>query len=244
MVIAQNPTAGTEVLTGTQVRLNVSKGVEEVDTPSVVGQPVEQAQQALTDAGFKVQVTEQPSDDVPEGQVVAQAPLAGVSVAKGSTVRLVVSSGPEQPTVPNVINQSEGEARAAIQGLGLGVDVAEQSSSTIPAGNVIDQDPPPGTKVDPGSTVRIVVSSGPESVPVPGVIGLTSDEAVSVLEDAGLRPNVRTVTVADPTQDGLVIAQAPEQGSTAVAGDRVRINVGHYFGNTDTTPTETAPVTT
>ena len=244
VVIAQNPTAGTEVLTGTQVRLNVSKGVEEVDTPSVVGQPVEQAQQALTDAGFKVQVTEQPSDDVPEGQVVAQAPLAGVSVAKGSTVRLVVSSGPEQPTVPNVINQSEGEARAAIQGLGLGVDVAEQSSSTIPAGNVIDQDPPPGTKVDPGSTVRIVVSSGPESVPVPGVIGLTSDEAVSVLEDAGLRPNVRTVTVADPTQDGLVIAQAPEQGSTAVAGDRVRINVGHYFGNTDTTPTETAPVTT
>ena len=190
VVIAQNPTAGTEVLTGTQVRLNVSKGVEEVDMPNVVGQPAEQAQQALTDAGFKVEVTDQPSEDVPEGQVVSQAPQAGVPVAKGSTVRLVVSSGPEQPTVPNVINQSEGEARAAIQGLGLGVDVAEQSSSTIPAGNVIDQDPPPGTKVDPGSTVRIVVSSGPESVPVPGVVGLTSDEAVSVLEETG--PSRRT----------------------------------------------------
>ena len=58
-----------------------------------------------------------------------------------------------------------------------------------------------------------------------------------MLEDAGLRPNVRTVTVADPTQDGIVIAQEPEQGSTAVAGDRVRINVGRFFGNTDTTPT-------
>jgi serine/threonine-protein kinase len=244
VVLAQNPSAGTEVLTGTQVRLNVSKGVEEIETPNVVGQPQQQAQQALTDAGLKVEVSEQPSDDVPEGQVISQAPQAGVAVAKGSTVRLVVSSGPQQPTVPNVINQSEGEARAAIQGVGLGVDVAEQSSSTIAAGNVIDQDPAPGTKVDPGTTVRIVVSSGPESVPVPGVVGLPRDEAVSVLEDAGLRPNVQTVNVADPNADGLVIAQDPEQGSTAVAGDRVRINVGRFFGNTDTTPTDTEPVTT
>ena len=69
---------------------------------------------------------------------------------------------------------------------------------------------------------------------MPGVVGLPRDEAVAVLEDAGLRPNVRTVvTVADPAQDGIVIAQAPEQGSTAVAGDRVRINVGRFFGNTD-----------
>jgi eukaryotic-like serine/threonine-protein kinase len=244
VVLAQNPQAGAEVLTGTQVRLNVSKGVEEIETPDVVNQPVEQAQQALADAGLKVEVTEQPSDTVPEGAVISQAPQAGVPVAKNSTVRLVVSSGPEQPEVPNVINQSEGEARAAIQGLGLGVDVAEQSSSTIAAGNVIDQDPAPGTRVQPGSTVRIVVSSGPESVPVPGVVGLPRDEAVTVLEDAGLRPNVQTVNVADPTQDGLVIAQAPEMGSTAVAGDRVRINVGRFFGNTDTTPTETEPVTT
>jgi serine/threonine-protein kinase len=244
VVLAQNPSAGTDVLTGTQVRLNVSKGVEEIETPNVVGQPQQQAQQALTDAGLKVEVSEQPSDDVPEGQVISQAPQAGVAVAKGSTVRLVVSSGPQQPTVPNVINQSEGEARAAIQGAGLGVDVAEQSSSTIAAGNVIDQDPAPGTKVDPGTTVRIVVSSGPESVPVPGVVDLPRDEAVSVLEDAGLRPNVQTVNVADPNADGLVIAQDPEQGSTAVAGDRVRINVGRFFGNTDTTPTDTEPVTT
>ena len=243
-MLAQNPVAGAEVLTGTQVRLNVSKGVEEIETPNVVNQPVAQAQQALTDAGLRVEVTEQPSDDVPEGQVVSQAPQAGVPVAKNSIVRLVVSSGPEQPTVPNVINQSEGEARAAIQGLGLQVDVGDQSSNTIPAGNVIDQDPAPGTQVEPGSVVRIIVSSGPESVPVPGVVGLTRDEAVSVLEDAGLRPNVQTVTVADPTQDGLVIAQDPEQGSTAVAGDRVRINIGRFFGNPPETTTETLPPVT
>ena len=54
----------------------------------------------------------------------------------------------------------------------------------------------------------------------------------------------RPSTSPTRTQDGLVIAQAPEAGSTAVAGDRVRINVGRFFGNTDTTPTETEPVTT
>ena len=91
---------------------------------------------------------------------------------------------------------------------------------------------------------------------LPAVLGLLRAEGIEPLvlkgvplalgyyEDAGLRPNVQTVTVADPAQDGLVIAQAPEQGSTAVAGDRVRINVGRFFGNTDTTPTETEPVTT
>ena len=180
VVLAQNPQAGAEVLTGTQVRLNVSKGVEEIETPDVVNQPVEQAQQALTDAGLKVEVTEQPSDTVPEGAVISQAPQAGVPVAQeldGAAGR-VERAGAARGARTSSTRARARRARPS-RALGLGVDVAEQSSSTIAAGNVIDQDPAPGTRgPSPAAPCASSISSGPESVPVPGVVGLPRDEAV------------------------------------------------------------------
>jgi serine/threonine-protein kinase len=243
VVTAQNPEPGREVATGTQVRINVSRGVENIAVPDVVGRPLADAQRILTDAGFRVEPTEQPNPDVPEGSVVSQTPQANVEAARNSVVRLVVSSGPEQPEVPNVINQSEGAARAAIEGAGLQVgNVGFQTSTTIAEGNVIDQDPPPGTAVEQGSAVNLLISSGPEEVAVPDVVTLTADEAVATLEDAGLRANVVAVDTVNPAEDGRVIAQAPNAGSSAVAGDRVRINVGRFIGGPPAT--ETVPVTT
>jgi serine/threonine-protein kinase len=243
VVTGQNPEAGREVASGTQVRINVSRGIENIPVPDVVNRPLADAQRLLEDAGFRVESTEQPSEDVPEGAVVSQTPQANVEAARNSIVRLVVSSGPEQPEVPNVINQSEGAARAAVEGAGLQVGtVGFQSSTTIPEGNVIDQDPAPGTAVERGSAVNLLISSGPEEVAVPDVVTLTADEAVATLEDAGLRANVVAVDTVNPGEDGRVIAQAPTAGSSAVAGDRVRVNVGRLIGAPPVT--DTLPVTT
>ena len=240
-VLAQSPRGGETATEGDTVRINVSRGVESIPVPDVVTQNADQAQATLTDAGFRVETTEQPSEDVPEGAVVSQTPQAGVEAARNTVVRLVISSGPERPTVPNVVNQAEGDARAAIQGEGLQVEAGDSPSSTIPAGNVIEQNPAPGTEVEPGSVVRILISTGPEPVSVPGVIGVPRDEAISILTDAGLRPNVQTVNVIDPAQDGIVIAQDPEQGSEALPNDRVRINVGRVVGAPPPTSVETLP---
>jgi serine/threonine-protein kinase len=72
-VIAQDPAANQTIPSGTAVRINVSKGVESAPVPDVTNQPLAQAQQTLSSAGFKVESQEQPSDTVPKGAVISQA---------------------------------------------------------------------------------------------------------------------------------------------------------------------------
>jgi beta-lactam-binding protein with PASTA domain len=90
-VVAQDPPAGEKVAKDAEVTLNVSKGASTSTVPNVVGQPVNDAQQAVVDAGFKPNVNTVPSAE-PEGTVVAQNPTGGTA-EKGSFVRLNVSSG-------------------------------------------------------------------------------------------------------------------------------------------------------
>src|SRR5205085_5182913 len=96
-------------------------------------------------------------------------------VASGSAVSLVVSSGPAQIAVPNVVGQMQAAAASAITGAGLTVGaVTQQSSSRVASGSVISESPAAGTKVASGSAVSLVVSTGPPPpapVAVPNVVG-------------------------------------------------------------------------
>src|SRR5207302_1413692 len=84
----------------------------------------------------------------------------GTKVASGSAVSLVVSSGPTQVSVPNVVGQTQSAATSAITGAGLTLGaVTRQSSSTVAAGSVISESPPGAMKVASGSAVSLVVSS-------------------------------------------------------------------------------------
>src|SRR3989440_5249705 len=109
----------------------------------------------------------QSSSTVAAGSVISESPPAGTRVASGSPVNLVVSSGPAQMAVPNVVGQTQAAAASAITGAGLTVGaVTMQSSSTVAAGSVISESPPAGTKVASGSAVNLVVgrASGREGV--------------------------------------------------------------------------------
>ena len=89
---------------------------------------------------------------------------------------LVVSSGPPQVAVPNVVGLTQAAATSAITGATLTVGtVTTASSTTVPSGSVISQSPVSGTQVNTGSAVSLVVSSGPPQVAVPNVVGLTQD---------------------------------------------------------------------
>jgi serine/threonine-protein kinase len=80
-------------------------------------------------------------------------------------VTLVVSSGPETCTVPDVVGQPRDQAAAEIRGAGLAAaDGGTEASSTVPAGNVVRSDPAADAQPECGSTVTIFVSSGPNSV--------------------------------------------------------------------------------
>jgi hypothetical protein len=165
-VISESPIAGTTVNSGSAVNLVVSTGPAQVAVPNVVGDTQAAATTAITGAGLVVgSVTPQSSPTVASGKVISESPIAGTSVNSGSAVNLVVSTGPAQVAVPNVVGDTQAAATTAITGAGLVVgSVTPQSSPTVASGKVISESPIAGTTVNSGSAVNLVVSTG--SVPV------------------------------------------------------------------------------
>ncbi len=228
-VISQNPVAGALVAPGSAVGLVVSKGPEPVTTvavPSVVGMAQAAAATALTGAGLTVgSVTESFSATVPADQVISQTPAAGALVAPGSAVGLVVSKGPEPVTtvaVPNVVGMMQAAAATALTGAGLTVGtVAESFNATVPAGQVISQNPAAGVSVTLGASVALDVSKGPEPVPAPDIVGMTRAEAETAITGAGLTVGFVAEVFSGTVPAGRVISQNPPAGTPTQLGTGV-----------------------
>lgn len=216
------------------VDLVVSAGPGQTEIPAVAGQSREEAENTLDEAGFGVTVETQPSSDVAEDDAIETDPAAGESAKTGSEVTLYVSSGPSQVSVPPLVGETLQAAQQKISAKGLEY-TSTGTESDRPAGEVISQTPDAGTKVDPGTTVDLTVSSGPPDTDatVPNVVGLSSDDAQANLTSAGFTVSVQEQSTSIQPQDGRVIDQNPSGGSTASEGTRIVIMVGVY------TPDET-----
>jgi serine/threonine-protein kinase len=247
-VIRTNPTFGTMVEEGSVVEVYISSGPEEVPVPPVIGETRAEAERLITEAGLTVgRVTERADATFAEGIVIEQDPSQGVRVGIEAPVNLVVSTGPETVVIPNVTNQSERDATAAITGLGLLVRVQDEYSDAVPADLVIRTDPVANTEALLGDTVLIVVSLGPAPVEVPNLIGMNQDQATAALGERGLQISATTQPVADAAQNGLVIAQDPTEGEMLLPGTTVSVVIGEYTAPTTTTttpPPTTSPPTT
>jgi beta-lactam-binding protein with PASTA domain/predicted Ser/Thr protein kinase len=158
-VTAQSPSAGTVVVEGTQVRINVSKGPRPVSVPGVVGLPYEQARAELQRAGFGVTRVDVDSDIEP-GTVVDQDPSGGMDSSRGATVTLSVSRGPSTVAVPDVVTQDVAIARATLENAGFEVrEQLEDTSDQNSHGIVLGQDPAGQTQAPPGSVVTLFVGN-------------------------------------------------------------------------------------
>ena len=180
-VIGTTPEAKAEATEDTEIVMQVSKGAERKTVPNVVGQKDADAQNAIKSAGLSVgTVTYEYSDSVAQGIVISQSVDGGKKVSAGTTVDLVISNGPEpaaKVNVPPVTGTSESNARQLIQNAGLSVGtVTYQHSSSVAAGYVISCNPGVGSSVDEGTSVSLVVSTGPEQTnPDPGTGGDDGD---------------------------------------------------------------------
>ena len=229
-VISQIPTAGTQVATGSAVTLVVSTGPPQVAVPDVVGLTEAAATTAIANANLTVgAVTTASSTTVPTGSVISQSPIAGTQVATESTVALVVSSGPPQVAVPNVVGLMQAAATTAITGASLTVGaVTTAASATVPAGSVISQSPIAGTQVATGSAVALVVSSGssgPSQVAVPNVVGLTQAAATTAITGASLTVGAVTTAFSTTVPAGSVLSQSPAAGTQVATGSAVALVV-------------------
>ena len=160
-VIRTEPRSGQRAAVDAPIVVVVSSGPAPITVPDVVGIDQVPATQTLANAGFVVQKTQAPSSSVPTGSVISTSPPAGTPLAKGGTVRIVVSSGPEQANVPNVTGQTQSAATTNLENAGFKVDVNLVSSTPSNNGLVIAQSPTAGTSTNRGSTVTITVGSGP-----------------------------------------------------------------------------------
>ena len=222
-VIDQDPRGGEEAEEGSTVTLEVSAGPGTVLVPSVKNLPQQEAVRTLNRLGFKVDTDTTPSARVPEGTAIRTSPRDGTAAPRGSRVRLFVSSGPEQVSVPSVVGRSRGSAEAALRNAGLQVSVDERESDE-PEGQVIAQDPRGGARVDEGAQVAITVSKGQERVAVPGVVGRSRADATAALRSAGFSVNV-VEKETDDAADGTVFRQRPPAGSRRERGSSVTIYV-------------------
>jgi eukaryotic-like serine/threonine-protein kinase len=200
-----------------QDQLNNSKPVA---VPNVERQQESLAVQNIRDAKLTPHVIRDYNENVEKGIVISQSPTAGVRVAKDTTVDIHVSRGPPPVTVPNVIGKSRDDAVAALSDAGLEPKVFTVHSSK-PPNTVTGQDPAGGQKVVKGSRVRINVSSGPQPVSVPYVIGLSFDQASSQLQSAGFAVARQDVDSDQPRD--TVVDQDPR--GEAPPGATIKLSV-------------------
>jgi eukaryotic-like serine/threonine-protein kinase len=226
-VADQDPEAGTEISDGGQVTIFVSTGPRKTVVPDVLGLKYEDAIRVLRDAGLDWRRRDVFSDKR-DGRVVGQDPESGEEVVEGTTVLLRVSKGAEEVSVPNVLEQTEASARSELEGAGFDVQAITAPSDETPEGLVISQSPAPGEKAPKGSTVQIVLSTGPDTITVPNVEGQEEDSAKEELQDAGFEVQVEEQATEDPLQDGIVIDQDPEPETQSPPGSTVTITVGKF----------------
>jgi len=221
-VIDQNPQAGDHVQKHTNVQITVSKGKETVKVPSVIGLSRDAAITTLANAGldphaFDVNSTKE------VGTVTAQDPPAGQVVEKGSKVRINVSSGPADVTVPSVVGMTYDQASRTLRNQGFQVSRVDVDSEEA-KGTVVDQSP--SGSAAPGSTIQLSVSKGPKQSTVPDVTSQDEASARSTLESAGFKVVVQRQDVNDPGLVGIVLSQSPSPGTQAPQNSTVTIVVG------------------
>jgi serine/threonine-protein kinase len=235
-VIAQDPAGGTEADEGSTVKLVVSTGPGDVTIPTVEGFTEERAIRELNRAGcgqredtnlcgFKVEVRQEASDRIDEGDAIRTNPPGGSTAEVGSRVLLFVSTGPRQVEVPDVVGLERESAEATLNRAGLGFTIREQESDEDP-GTVIAQDPGVGTVVDKGSRVTLTVAKEQETVDVPNVVGFSRDSAEDSIRDVGLRPVVVEEETDDPNEVDQVLRQSPGPGADVDPRSEVEIVVG------------------
>jgi beta-lactam-binding protein with PASTA domain len=174
------------------------------------------------------------SDKVPFGTIVDQDPKPGSHAKHGRAVYVTVNASTKrQVTMPDLQDMSYRQAETTLRGMGLEVDTVYDYEPSAYRDLVLDVKSMegslrPGQKVPVGTKVRLVVGfgRGTEQVEVPMVVGLTLQDARSLL--LSRRLTVGAVTYDEPAQEGVpqyVYRQIPSAGEQLLEGETVALKL-------------------
>lgn len=165
------------------------------------------------------------SDDYPAGTIIKQSPEANTVVKEGSKVTVVVSTGLASMEMPDVVNATKASAVEQLEELGFTVVPSAQNSDTVEEGRVIRTDPEAGKTVSLSEEVIVYYSIGEDNTPVsvPDLVDQSEEAAASLLTSLGLEYDI--VAESSEEDQGTVLRQSPEEGSSVERGSTVKLYV-------------------
>ncbi|MFF7759648.1 Stk1 family PASTA domain-containing Ser/Thr kinase [Streptomyces griseorubiginosus] len=135
-------------------------------------------------------------------------------------------AGNDQVDVPNIVNQSQSDATRQLSNVDLKIgQVTQKACENTSKGNICEQDPTAGTKVDKNTAVNIVVSTGAPKVAVPSVLGQDVDQATETLEGDKYQFVVKTKQEESAEKPGTVLSQDPKLGAEVEKGSTVTLTI-------------------
>jgi beta-lactam-binding protein with PASTA domain len=202
---------------------------EVVTVPDVTGKPVAQARSELQKKDLTLaQRGAEPSDRVEKGLIVRQDPAAGSKIRVTRVVQIFTSSGSGTVTVPDLSSKTLDEALTLLQATGLTKGKLSQvHTPRLPAGKILDQRPTPGTLVERGFPVGILLSQGDLDgrYVMPDLIGLRADGVIGRLNGWGFKvADIRYVYYPGAAA-GLVVKQEPPNGYRIQKRNRISLEV-------------------
>jgi len=216
-VIRTQPLANTITSPETLVTIIVSVGPEAFPIPYIVDLETPRGIYIIEQNGFILGQTLEVNDDtVPRGFIISQNPIAGTKMSPGSSVDLVVSKGPSLIEISDLSRKSLVDAIQILETLGLAYEFVEEYSEDVSVGLVSHTLPAAGEIVTPDQIISVIVSLGIK-IEVPEVEGKTYEEALDILEKAGL---VATVT---GDTNGRIVKQIPRGGELTDPEDPIEL---------------------
>ncbi len=206
-VLSTTPTG--RVSKGSAVTLVVSSGPFTSKVPSVANDTLAQAQAALQ----RVNLTsnqQKMASNLPVGTVLGTKPTAGTSWPQTSPVTILISAG---PALPNFSGETYQQAQQWAQQHNVTLQQQPDNNSQQASGTITGQQPKAGSTVQPGETITVNVSTGPQLVNVPSVIGMSVSQATQTLEQAGFQVQVNRYGFLNKVFDFSPVGQAA-RGST------------------------------
>jgi len=174
LVLTQNISAGSVVIHNTIIEVTISAEQQEIVAgvvPDVQFMTETEASQLVSDAGLAIETSHEYSDTVAYGLVISQNPVAGTVMETAGIVSVIISKGSPSFEMPDVAGMDENDARNMLIESGLSISVSYESDDSVPEGTVLRQGIAPGTPVNRGDVITIVVSSGMELIQVVDVTG-------------------------------------------------------------------------
>jgi eukaryotic-like serine/threonine-protein kinase len=243
-VVSQDPAAGHNAKRGATVTLSVSTGSASKTIPFDIttGRTADDVTTELKGLGFLVDPKLQPNSAA-SGTVYDSQPKPGTSAPVGSTVTIFISTGPAPVAVPSVkgLKIDDATRQLSLDGFTNLNTPIQESSDTVPSGEVIRTDPPAGQTVALDTRINIYVSSGAQSVPVPGEVGKTEADAKSDLVSKGF--TVATLRKPDDANIGIVVSQSPDENTQVQPKSQVVLTIGVASSGSTSTSSSTTSTT-